>query len=62
MSNPLLRIMTPILAAAALTAAASVTAEAQTVAYDIDMAEEICAARALDALEGVWIYPTTTSP
>lgn len=57
MSNPLLRIMTTFLAAAALAAAASVTAEAQTVAYDIDMAEEICAARALDPLEGVWIYP-----
>lgn len=56
MNNPLLHIAR-LPAAIIILASGLLSSQAQTVAYDLDMAQEICASRPLDALEGVWIYP-----
>ena len=37
--------------------ALSAVAKSPVVAYDIDMAEEICSQLPLENIEGIWLYP-----
>ena len=55
MSGKFFRGLIPI--AVSLLIAPSVNAKSPHIAYDIDMAKEICAELPLESVEGVWVYP-----